>query len=102
MPSATTAHTTSSVLTGMTLGGGALEWLTVHSSLVTAGAVVLTTIGSLVFSYLNKKIAERNAKANEERNKVNKRDITSEITRKLMKSGKSTEYIEDLQISINE
>jgi hypothetical protein len=90
-------QTTANALAGSTIVVSGVEWLTAHSGLVTAGAVVITTVGSLIFSYLNKRIAERNsviaernAAANEARNKINERDITEAILRKVY-SGMSEE-----------
>ena len=63
---------------GVTYGGG-LAWLTVNSSAITAIAVVTTGIASIYFGRANKITAARNASANEERNKINKRDITERL-----------------------
>ncbi len=90
-----TAQTTQHILTGATLGGGMLEWLTVNSSAVTALAVVATAVTSIGFGYWN-------ARSNSERNKVNRRDITEAIFKDLEKSGKSQDYIEDLRYSIRD
>ncbi len=85
-----TAH---HVLTGATIGGGMLEWLTVNSSAVTAMAVVTTTIASIA-------IGVWNAKSNSDRNKVNRRDITNAIINDLRKAGKSDGYIDDLIVTL--
>ena len=86
-------QTTQHILTGATIGGGALEWLTVNSSAVTALAVVTTAIASIGFGFWN-------AKSNSERNKVNRRDITEAIIKDLEIAGKSEQYISDLRISL--
>lgn len=86
-------QTTQHILTGATIGGGALEWLTVNSSAVTALAVVTTAIASIGFGFWN-------AKSNSERNKVNRRDIIETICRDLKSAGKSELYISDLRISL--
>ena len=93
-------QTAANALAGSTIVVGGVEWLTTHSGLVTAGAVVVTTAGSLIFNYLNRKIAvrnsiiaERNATANEARNKINERDITDAILKKMKCSMTEQEFI---------
>lgn len=86
-------QTTHHILTGITIGGGALEWLTINSSAITALAVVATAITSIGFGYWN-------ARSNSERNRVNRRDITDSIFKDLEKAGKSSEYIKDLKLSL--
>jgi hypothetical protein len=84
-----TATTIHHVMAGATLGGGALEWLTVNSSAVTALAVCATAITSIVVGIWN-------ARTNSKRNQINKRDIISEIVLELRRVGKSEAYINDL------
>jgi hypothetical protein len=84
-----TTATIQHVMTGATLGGGALEWMTVNSSAVTALAVCITAITSIALGIWN-------ARSNSMRNKINKRDITSEIVLGLRNAGKSDDYINDL------
>ena len=84
-----TTATIQHVMTGATLGGGALEWMTLNSSAVTALAVCITAATSIALGIWN-------ARSNSERNKINKRDITSEMILGLRKAGKSNEYISDL------
>ncbi len=91
------AQTTHHVLAGMTLGGGALEWLTINSSALTAMTVVITGIVSLWFGYENKKSMRINANANKTRNTINRRDIATSIIEDVERAGKSQEYIEDLK-----
>jgi hypothetical protein len=80
---------------GATYGGG-LAWLSTNSGGLTVIAVVCTAIASLYFGSERRKADNRNATANEERNRINERDITSSIMQKLKSSGKSEEYIDDI------
>lgn len=89
----TASQTTHHVLTGITIGGGALEWLTINSSAITALAVIATAVTSMAFGLWN-------AKSNSERNKVNRRDIKDAIFHDLEKAGKSNEYINDLKLAL--
>ena len=88
MTTSTTA-TIQHVMTGATLGGGALEWMSVNSSAVTALAVSVTAVASIALGIWN-------ARTNSKRNKINRRDITNGMINELKKSGKSDEYITDL------
>jgi hypothetical protein len=83
-PASTAAH----MMTGATLGGGALEWLTVNSSAVTAIAVMLSAIASIALGLINSQTARK-------RLRVNRRDITQTIIHDLKTAGKSQEYITD-------
>ena len=87
------------LMEGATYGGG-LAWITTNSSALTAIAVISTALASMYFGRARKKTDERNATANEERNTINRRDITSAIINDLRKAGKSDEYIEDLQVAL--
>lgn len=87
------SQTTHHILAGITIGGGALEWLTVNSSAVTALAVVATAVTSIGFGFWN-------AKTNSDRNKINRRDITDTMFRDLERAGKSCEYIQDLKLAL--
>ena len=82
-------HTVQHIMTGATIGGGALEWLTLNSSAITALAVASTAIASIAFGFWN-------AKSNSDRNKVNRRNIVDTLVSELKSSGKSDDYIEDL------
>jgi hypothetical protein len=75
-------QTGKSLMEGATFGGG-LAWLATNSSAMTAIAVISTGIASMYFGYQRKKIDDRNAAANEERNRINERDITDGILSKL-------------------
>jgi hypothetical protein len=91
-----TATTIQHVMTGATLGGGALEWMSVNSSAVTALAVCVTAITSIALGVWNAKIRTAELRANEDRNRINKRDIISEMVLELRRVGKSELYINDL------
>ena len=78
------------VLTGVTVGGGLIEWVSLNSSFITVIVVAITSIASIGFGFWN-------GKSNAERNKINRRDITDAIMRDLEKAGKSEQYIEDLR-----
>jgi len=82
-------QTTHHILTGVTVGGGALEWLTVNSSAITVLVVMITGAASVGIGIWN-------GRSNSERNRINKRDITDGILKSLEKDGKSDEYISDL------
>lgn len=85
-PSSTqTAH---HVLTGVTIGGGAIEWITLNSSFITVVAVVVTSIASIM-------LGAWNAKSNSDRNKVNRRDIIATLLTDL-------EHDEDKSYSVSE
>ena len=84
-----TAQTAQHLMTGATIGGGFLEWLTVNPSAVTAMAVASTAIASIAFGFWN-------AKSNSDRNKVNRRSIIDSLVSDLRKAGKSDEYVKDL------
>lgn len=77
------------MMTGATIGGGALEWLTLNSSAITALAVASTAIASIAFGFWN-------AKSNSDRNKVNRRNIVETLVSELKQHGKSDDYIDDL------
>lgn len=88
------AHTVHQLATGATFGGG-LAWLTTNSSALTAMAVISTALASMYFGIANKNTARRNAIANEERNKISRRNIIEEIVSDLSEHGKGDEYIKD-------
>jgi hypothetical protein len=85
---AQTAQTSHHVLVGATIGGGALEWITLNTSLITAFAVVATALSSMALGVWN-------ARINSERNTINRRDVTQAIVDKLRAGGKDKDYIDD-------
>jgi hypothetical protein len=64
------------ITAGATIGGGGLSFLTVYSSEITVGAVVMTAVASIIFGIWNGKIQSQ-------RNTINKRNITEDILRSL-------------------
>jgi len=84
-----TQQTTHHLLTGVTVGGGALEWLSVNSSAVTVIIVMMTGVASIAIGIWN-------ARSNSRRNQINKRNIVNDIIEDLEKGGKSDDYISDL------
>jgi hypothetical protein len=76
-------------MTGATIGGGTLEWMTTNSSTMTALAVCITAITSIVLGIWN-------ARTNAERNHINRREILSDIMHDMRKAGKSDDYVNDL------
>jgi hypothetical protein len=92
----TAATTAQHLMTGMTIGGGTLEWMTVNSSAVTAIAVCLTAVTSIALGIWNARTNTINATANVERNRINKRDILEDSLNKIRASGASEDYITEL------
>ena len=81
------------VLTGVTVGGGLIEWVSLNSSFITVMLVATTSLASIAFGAWN-------AKSNSERNRINRRDVTDSIIKDLERSGKSDKYIKDLYASL--
>ena len=69
-------QTAQHVLTGATIGGGVMEWVTLNSSFITVSAVALTSIASIAFGVIN-------ARANTMRNRINKRNIVEDLIEEL-------------------
>jgi len=76
------ASTASNHLLTSTATGGMLTVISQNSSAITVIIVAITGIASIWLNY-------RNTKANEERNMVNKRNITHEIIKSLKDKGLS-------------
>lgn len=70
-------HQAQKLAEGITYGGG-FAWLATNSSAITALVVLVTGITSIYFGMANRKVAMRNAKANEERNRINKVNVFNE------------------------
>ena len=88
------------VFTGATFSVGALEWLSINSDAITPGAVIVTALAAVIFGFFNAKSSRMIAVGTNEANRINKRDVTSDIMDDLINSGKSKEYIEDLKESL--
>lgn len=97
---AQTTQAAAQLFTGATLGSGIMSWMSMNSGAVTAITVMITGIASLYYGYENKKSVRMNAIANQNRNKINDRDITQDIIDKLWESGKDEKYIDDFIDSI--
>jgi sulfite exporter TauE/SafE len=68
------------VLTGATLGGGGLSWLTQYTSEITVAAVVITGVFSILFGFWN-------ARSNAKRNDINELIIKGKIIKQIEKAG---------------
>ena len=87
-PATQSTQTAHHVLTGVTIGGGVIEWVTLNSSFITVSAVALTSIASIVFGVIN-------ARANTMRNRINKRMIVEDLIESLDED--KTYSIEDIK-----
>lgn len=71
-PVSQTSQTAHLVLTGATIGGGLMEWVTLNSSFITVTAVALSSIAGVVLGIVN-------ARTNTERNRINKHIIIEDL-----------------------
>lgn len=71
-----TAQTAHHVLTGATIGGGLIEWVTLNSSFITVVTVALTSIASIA-------IGVWNARTNSEKNRIDRRHVVERLITKL-------------------
>jgi len=85
------------VTTRVTVCGGFITWVAANSSVLTLLVFACTGVASIVCGIVNARTNKENAKANTNRNKINKREITESIINELKESGKSNEYIKDLK-----
>jgi hypothetical protein len=79
--------------TKVTLLGGFCTWASANSNVLTLFIFACTGLASIIYGLMN-------ARANKERNRINRRDITDSIMNDLKHSGKNTEYITDLMDNI--
>ena len=70
-----------------TLGGSGMAWLSQNATVISMLTGLATGVIFAVCAWANKKSNRRNAIANEQRNKINERDITDAIIKKLKKDG---------------
>jgi len=81
--------------TGVTFGVGFFDFLAENSASIAPFAMLLTALAAVVFGFWN-------AKSNSDRNKINERDVTCGLIRKLELQGKSDEYIEDFKKTLRQ
>ncbi len=98
--SLSTANVIHEVTTRVTVFGGFITWVAANSSVLTLLVFACTGVASIVCGIVNARTNKENAKANCDRNKINKRDITALIVDDLITAGKSEEYIKDFMSSV--